>query len=153
MSKKKKGSRYHQGVYESISPEKNINSGKIRYMSSWELAVMRWLDQNPNILKWGSEVIQIPYASSVKGRMARYYPDILMTYRNKDGEIKTTIVEIKPYAETQKPKRGPKQKQSSYDYQLLTFITNQEKWTAAQLYAKERGWDFRIITEREIFVA
>jgi hypothetical protein len=142
---------YRQGYFEPQYPEKCLNSGKITYRSSWELAFMKWADRNPNIIKWGSEVLQIPYESSVKGRMARYYPDILMTYVDKTGKEKTVVIEIKPSHETNKPKKGRNMKQSTYDQQLLTFITNQEKWVTAQKYAKERGWEFRILTENEMF--
>ena len=32
----------------------------------------------------------------------------------------------------------------------LAFIKNQSKWNAAKQYAKDRGWEFIIITEREL---
>lgn len=142
---------YKQGIFVPKNPEKCMNTGTIYFRSSWEKHVCSYLDQNPKVLKWGSEILQIPYQSSVKGRMARYFPDYLVTILDKDGNEKTFIIEVKPLHETQKPKKGKNQKQSTYDQQTLTYITNLQKWEAAQKYAAERSWGFKILTEREIF--
>jgi hypothetical protein len=142
---------YKQGYFVPTNPDKCINAGNITYRSSWEKYFFEYLDKNPKVIKWGSEVLQIPYESSVKGRLARYFPDVLMTYVDKSGETRTVVIEIKPAHETVKPKKGKRQKQSTHDQQTLTYITNLQKWEAAQKYAAERGWGFRILTENDIF--
>jgi hypothetical protein len=35
----------------------------------------------------------------------------------------------------------------------MTFIKNQAKWKAASEYSKDRGWEFKIITEHELGIA
>ena len=32
----------------------------------------------------------------------------------------------------------------------MAYIKNQAKWKAASEYAKDRGWEFKIITEKEL---
>jgi len=142
---------YHQGHYTPVNKDKCLNANTITYRSSWELEVLKFFDRNPRILKWGSEILQVPYMSTAKGRLARYFPDFIVTYVNKTGEELTEIVEVKPLSQCKMPVKGDRQKQSSFDEAMLTFITNQEKWTAAQKYAKERGWKFRVLTENSIF--
>ena len=142
---------YLKGHYAPVNKEKCLNANAITYRSSWELEVLKFFDRNPKILKWGSEILQVPYMSTVKGRLARYYPDFLVTCTNKHGDHVTEIVEVKPLDQCKAPVKGKNQKQSTYDEACLTFITNQEKWTAAQKYAAERGWKFRILTENSIF--
>lgn len=140
---------FKQGHYTPKNPEKCMNSGILVYRSSWEKFVFEFLDRSPSIIKWGSETVQIPYMSSVKGRMARYFPDIFVQYKNKAGEVVTEIIEIKPEKETAKPKMG--RSKSTNDYNTLTYITNMEKWSAAEKYCQERGIKFRILTERQLF--
>ena len=37
-----------------------------------------------------------------------------------------------------------------YVEESMTFIKNQAKWAAATEWAKNRGWEFKIITEYEL---
>jgi hypothetical protein len=141
--------KYKQGHYTPKNPEKCMNSGVLTYRSSWELHVFEFLDRSNSIIKWGSEIVQIPYLSSVKGRMARYFPDIFVQYKNKHGEVITEIIEIKPAAETEKPKMS--RNKSTNDYNTLTYITNMEKWSAAEKYCQERNIKFRLLTENQLF--
>src|SRR5574344_1076276 len=53
-------SKTKQGYYVPQNPEKVIG-GNIIYRSSWEEKFCRWCDLNKNVLRWGVEVIQIPY--------------------------------------------------------------------------------------------
>lgn len=142
---------YHQGYFVPKNPEKCLNSGKITYRSSWEKIFFDYADRNPKVLKWGSETVVVPYENPVKGRMARYFVDVIMTYVDKDGKEKTTLIEIKPENQCKAPKKGKNQKQSTFDEQQLTYMQNISKWTAAQRYAAERGWEFRILTENQLF--
>ena len=61
----------------------------IKYRSGWELTVALYLDQNPEVLLYEYESINIRYA--VAGRYRTYTPDFLIVY--KDG--KKVIVEVK----------------------------------------------------------
>jgi hypothetical protein len=32
----------------------------------------------------------------------------------------------------------------------LTYLKNEAKWKAASEYCKDRGWEFKIVTEKEL---
>lgn len=140
---------YIKGTFEPVNKEKLINAGKMVFRSSWERDVMAFFDRSPKILKWGSECIQVPYFSSVKNRMARYFVDFVITYKDKDDNLVTELIEVKPIDQVNPPKKTKNKK--TYDEAMLTFLTNQQKWTAAQKYCEERGWKFRILTENQIY--
>ena len=50
----------NQGYYKPLHPEKYVRGKKdsslgkkgIRFMSSWELHTCKFLDMNPNVLRW-----------------------------------------------------------------------------------------------------
>lgn len=143
--------KYQQGRYTVVNKEKYCGTkSEIRYLSSYELQVFKYLDRTPSILLWAAENVIVPYFNPLKQRQARYIVDVYIKYRNKNGEIIEELIEIKPYSQTIRPDKGRKKK-STYEDQMATWITNQAKWTAAQQYAKERGWKFRILTEKAIF--
>jgi len=113
---------------------------------------MRVFDENPNVLTWGSEEICIPYVSPVDGKRHRYYPDFILELKNKNGEIETLVVEVKPSKQTIEPKK-PKSGRITRGYisEVKTYAVNSAKWEAAKEACHLRGWNFRIITEKEIF--
>ena len=63
-------------------------------------------------------------------------------------EDKTILVEIKPEKETHPPTGQRRTKQ--YIAEGLSYIRNMNKWEAANDYAKDRGWDFQIWTEKTL---
>lgn len=144
------GGKYKQGTYTPVNREKYKGVKDPVYRSSWELHVFKYLDRARNVVEWYAEM-PIPYYSSVKGRMARYYVDLYVVYE-KNGERFVEIIEIKPSQELKPPKKGGgKKAEQTFLQESLTYITNQEKWASAQKYAQERGWKFRILTENQIF--
>jgi len=140
---------YKQGKYEVQNWDKYIGTKTPRYLSSYEKSVFEFLDRSPAVKKWGSEVVVVPYYNTVKQRKARYLVDIYVEYENKHG-IQKELLEIKPYNQTQPVKKGNK-KESTYIEESLTYQQNTDKWKAASKYAEERGWKFKILTERSIF--
>ena len=99
---------------------------------------MLWCDKNENILEWGSEEIIIPYRSPVDNRFHRYFPDFYVKAKTRNGTLSKNIIEIKPYAQTQQPKRNKKVKVTrSYLSEVKTFAVNQAKWKAADEYCKD----------------
>lgn len=142
--------KYLQGEYEVQNWDKYIGTKKPTYRSSYEREVMLFLDRAPSVIKWGAEMIIVPYYNEAKQREARYYVDIYVKYETRRGELREEIIEIKPYAQTQKPKRGRKSERTWLN-ENLTYLENMCKWTAAKKYAEERGWHFRILTENSIF--
>ncbi len=123
------------------------NYQKIEYRSSWELSFMRWCDNNPHVVRWNSEEIVIPYVSSADGgKKRRYFMDFFVEL--SDG--RKFIFEIKPHKETippEKPQRLTEKAKKRLLHEVYTYRVNQDKWTAAIKFAKQKGWTFRVLTE------
>ena len=127
------------------------DSTKIIYRSLWERKFMVWCDTNPNILEWGSEEFFIPYISPVDGRPHRYFPDFYVKLRTTTGQVKRYVVEVKPLAQCQAPKK-PKRQTKKYISEVKTYAVNQAKWKAAVDFCENRLWEFKVITEKELKV-
>lgn len=145
---------YLQGRYTLRNPDKYVgDKSNVCYRSSWELKMMRYLDENPAILKWGSEELIIHYVNKVDNRVHRYFPDFVIQYKNKNGEVKNAVVEIKPKAQTRPPQLPPGGKQNKrYINEMVTYMTNESKWLAAKDWCSHNNWDFIILTEDELKV-
>lgn len=140
---------FRQGVFEPKHPEKYVgNVDNIVYRSSWELKFNQFCDNNPNILRWASEEIKIPYIKPTDNRVHHYYPDYWIEYKNKSGQVVREIIEVKPSTQTRAPRRKKARQQL---YEQLTYAINIAKWTYAKKWCEERGIKFRIVTEKELF--
>jgi len=117
------------------------NPTNVIYRSLWERNVFRWCDENPQVLKWVSEEIVIPYYYPLDKKYHRYFVDLKMT-----TAAGTFLIEIKPKSQTVPPKKPSRQTQR-YLTEAATYVKNQCKWKAAEEYAKDRGWEFHIWTE------
>ena len=134
----------YSGRYQVKNPKKYAGDyTKVIYRSLWERNVFRWCDDNPKVKKWSSEEIVVPYFYDVDKKYHRYYVDLKIVL-----EDKTLLVEIKPEKETTPPTGQRKTKQ--YISEGLTYVKNMNKWEAASSYAKDRGWDFQIWTEKTL---
>jgi TnsA endonuclease N terminal len=140
----------YRGIYKPKNPQKYVgDANNIVYRSSWECRVMTWLDNNSDILSWASEELIISYVSPVDGRTHRYFPDFVIKVRTKDGKTKTMVIEVKPERQTiapEKKKRVTKQ----YINEVVTYGINTAKWKAAEEFCLDRGWEFKIITEKHL---
>ena len=137
--------RYHVNNYEKYTG----NPNNVIYRSFWEFKFMKYCDNNPNVLEWGSEEIVIPYLSPVDGKIHRYFVDFKIQVQAKDGLLRTYLIEVKPQKQTLPP-IFPGKRTQRYLTESLTFIKNQAKWAAAREYCKDRNWEFKIITEHEL---
>ena len=113
---------------------------------------MKYCDNNPSIIEWASEELVIPYTSPVDGRTHRYFPDFWILFRQKDGEIKESIIEVKPKKYCGPP--NPKNKLTKtgrvsrrYINDVKNWGVNSAKWKAARALCETKGWDFVILTE------
>ena len=141
----------YKGFFKPKYPQKyKGNAGNIIFRSSWERQVMKWLDENVNVLEWSSEELAIPYLSPVDNRYHRYYPDFVAKLKKTDDSISTLIIEVKPAMQTKEPKPS-KRKTQKYITEVMTWGVNQAKWKYAQEYCADRGWEFKILTEDNIF--
>ena len=144
---------YHntlKGRFNPKYPEKyKGDSTNIIFRSSYELRVMKYLDENSNVIEWSSEEIAIPYRSPLDNRYHRYFPDFLAKVRKPDGSIQTIMIEVKPLYQTKEPEIQ-KKKTKKYITEVTTWAVNDAKWKSASEYCADRGWKFQLITEKEL---
>lgn len=134
------------GRFIPKNPKKYVGRSinNIMFRSSWELYFFKWLDSNDAVLRWGSEELAIPYISPVDNRVHRYFPDMIVMYRDNTGAIKKEIIEIKPYKESvETPRMSPRDAQA--------LMVNKAKWKAAADWAERNGAMFRVMTEKTLF--
>jgi TnsA endonuclease N terminal len=137
-------SKWAQGQYQILNPDKYVGNGFPRYRSGWEHAFMRFLDNNDHVLQWASESVRIPYRHPLTGKQTMYVPDFLITYRNRDNTVRAELIEIKP-----KKQSIVESKASSRDRAVVAI--NYAKWDAATKWARRNGLHFRVITEDDMF--
>ena len=137
-------SKFANGIYKVKNPAKYVGKNNPKYRSGWEHAFMRFCDTNDNILQWASESINIPYRNPITGKQSIYVPDFLITYRDKNNQLKAEMIEIKP-----KKQSVLESKQSARDRAMVAV--NYAKWAEAQKWCKRNGITFRVVTEDDIF--
>ena len=137
----------YKGTFTNLHhPEKYVgDKSKIVFRSLWERNAFRWCDENPDVVEWASEEIQIPYENPVSGKRARYYPDLFI--KLKDGRM--LVVEIKPHKETHAPET-PNRKTKHYVQAVALWAVNSEKWKAAQQICEKNQIQFQVWTENEL---
>jgi hypothetical protein len=134
-----------KGLFTPKNPQKYVGDPrKIRYLSSWELKFQQFCDQNPNIIAWGSEEIRIKYFHPIKKKVCDYIPDFFVKYKDKNGNVISEIIEIKPKKEVRLTNKS-----SLYD--KVNIVINTQKWTAAKSFCDNAGITFRILTEDQLF--
>ena len=136
--------KFAQGRYTIKNPEKYVGTRTPVARSSWETVFMRMLDEHPGVAQWASESIKIPYRNPLTGKPTRYIPDFLIQYRNKNNQVVTELIEIKP-----KKQSILESKASNRD--KMVVAVNYAKWDAAQKWCKRNGLTFRVVTEEDIF--
>lgn len=147
---KRKNKNFVQGIFNAQNIQKYKGKFPIIYRSSLELKVMRWFDNNPNIVTWGSESVIIPYISPLDERLHRYFVDFVAVLKEANGNLKKFIIEIKPYKQTIKPQPTKNKKPKTMIYEQSEWVKNQAKWQAAESWAKSKGYEFLILTEKHI---
>ena len=140
----------YKGRYQPLYPQKYVGDHRnIIYRSLWERRFMIYCDTNEKILEWGSEEIIVPYRSPIDNRYHRYFPDFYIKYKDNNGKIKKSIIEIKPYKQCIEPK-VQKRKTKGYIYEVMEYAKNQAKWEAAKEWCLDRGYEFKVLTENEL---
>lgn len=146
--------KYHQGFFRCRNPSKYLGDvTDIVYRSGLEKSYMMKLDADPSVIKWESETFAIPYYDPISARPRRYFPDFRVTKKNKEGIAKTYVIEVKPECQTQLPKRSKKPSRHSerrYLSESLVYSKNRAKWDAAIKYCKKNGFEFIILTEKQL---
>jgi len=141
----------YKGRFKPENPAKyKGNPTNIIYRSLWERHLMVYLDKHPDVIQWNSEEFFIPYKSPLDKRYHRYYPDFWVKKKNKDGTVETTVIEVKPKAQTAQPIKNEKHPRR-FAKQVKTYAVNVRKWEAAKEFCDDRKWKFQILTEDNLF--
>ena len=134
----------YKTIYKPVNIKKYIGDAtKIKCRSLWERNVCKFCDSNPNILKWSFEELVIPYLNPLDNKMHNYYPDFLIQFES-NNQIKSWLIEVKPNKQTYLKENASKKEK-------ITWITNQAKWKAAQIYCDKNGLEFKLLTEKDLF--
>lgn len=140
----------YKGRFKIANPKKyRGDTGDVIYRSSWELRFMKWCDNNPSVIEWGSETVVIPYKSPVDNKIHRYFVDFYIKIKNKQGSIDKYLIEIKPEKFT-KPPPIPERKTKKFIEEVFQYGTNQAKWRAANEFCMDRNMKFLILTENDL---
>ena len=137
--------RFARGKFYPKNQEKYIGLKTPTYRSGWEHAFMRLCDEHPNVAKWASESIKIPYRHPLTGKYTVYVPDFFIVYNDKEGRKHAEMIEVKPMSQTTLERAGKsmgKKKQ---------VVINMAKWEAANAYAKQNRMRFRVVSEDQLF--
>jgi hypothetical protein len=141
----------YKGKYKPSFPEKyNGDPTNIVYRSLWERKFMVYCDLNESIIEWQSEEKCIPYRSPLDNKIHRYYPDFIIKVKESNGSIKKYVIEIKPKKQTVPPIK-PQRQTKKYISEVYEYAKNQSKWEAAREWCADRGYEFKVITENELF--
>ena len=136
----------NKGRFKPKNPEKyRGDPTNIIYRSGWELKLMGYLDMHEEVIQWASEEFCIPYRSPVDNRIHRYFPDFWV--KKTDGSV--LVIEVKPAKQAEPPKQ-PSRMTKRYINEVFEYGKNQAKWKAAREYCDDRGWNFVVMTEREL---
>ncbi len=144
-----KYSSARRGKYKPKNPHKWMTPNKIIYRSSIEKRYFILFDLSSSVTNIASEKVIIPYFDRVSNKQRKYYIDLIVKYKDKDDNISVKLIEVKSFTESIEP-RKPKRITENYKSAVATYITNQCKWKAARHYANKRGWEFVVLTERDL---
>lgn len=155
--------KYQQGYYNILNESKYISDTKqIIYRSSLELKLCSFADRSDKILKWGSEVISIPYIGA-DGKNHTYHVDFYLEVKNENIPtlMEKWVIEVKPDIEYQrvlkntpppKPEKITPTSLRNWEYALKEHIKNKHKWEYAIQWCKNRGMKFYVFTEKTISI-
>jgi hypothetical protein len=124
------------------------NSSKILCKSLWERKLCKYFDDNESVINWCYECLKIPYVSPVDGQKHTYFPDFVVKMKTKEGKETTLIVEVKPHKQTLYPTN---KKAKCFKDDVARYMINESKWKAAKTLCEQNNWQFKLLTEKNIF--
>lgn len=158
--------------FTPTNPDKYIGSIPIIMRSSWETHFAKILDTHPLVYHWASESIIIKYYNPIKQRTASYYTDFVAEFVNDDDTVVIEVFEVKPHREAQSALLLMEHQRAlledinavapvgiastartakSRAYADSMTAINAAKWLAAEDYCSKMGWNFKILTENQLF--
>ena len=140
------------GYYHVVNKNKLKNEKKVLfYRSGLEKKFMKNCDFSSSTIEWDYENIVIPYQKlyNIGTKKINHYIIDFWIKKIINGKIKEFLVEIKPYAFLSPP---PYQKRVTKKYLELieNHSTNKSKWKAASSFCDDKGWEFAIVTEKDL---
>lgn len=141
-------SRYKQGTFVPKNPNKYAGEPPVIYRSSWEKRMMVYFDETASVLLWSSEQLVVPYISPIDNSQHKYYVDFIAKMKLRDGSTKVYAIEIKPHSQCLLPKNNKNKKKQINETQ--TYLINQAKWLAAEVFCNKRNITFMVLTEKDI---
>ena len=135
---------FRKGPYTVKNRSKYIGKKTPFARSSWEFEYMRYLDEHEFVAGWGSECVAIPYYDPIRETTRNYFTDFLVVLKDR----RRILIEIKPHNQTKPPRKSKNKKKSTMLYESKMYDTNQAKWAYANRFCEARGWEFKIITEK-----
>jgi hypothetical protein len=106
------------------------SSDYARYESSLERDLLTALEFNDDVLSYTVQPIVLEWKNE-KGEKRSYTPDVFVTYKNKSKKPK--LIEVKYRADIKK-----------------NWTDLRPKFKCAKRFANEQGWNFKLLTEKEI---
>lgn len=144
----KRNDHYKQGVFYPKNKDKLLGKSDFAiYRSGLELKYFKILDNNPNVINWGSEEIYVPYYFN--NDWHRYYIDLVVIFKVGD-KTKKFLIELKPYRQTIQPEKTKRKREKTFVTESYTYAKNIAKWKAASEYAKRKGVEFKVLTEKDL---
>jgi len=141
--KKNKNDREYIPSY----PEKYCGTYPIICRSSWEYRMCEWFDHNKSVIEWSSEGHRIKYFDTLRVKYRIYYPDFYAMFKNRNK----FIIEVKPQKDMRMPLKKGGKSHKTMMMRESTFINNRDKFKAAKQYCKNLGYEFIVITEKDLF--
>lgn len=148
----KKSGKYKSlhGIYTPENTDKYKGKGLPQFKSRLELKLMHYLDKSVAIIDWCYEPFSIKYEdksmldANGKGIIRKYYVDFIATIKN-GSVLKKVWIEVKSINEVLLSKKSKRNIQENQ-----TYIKNMSKWVVAKKLAKSYGYEFMIITDRDL---
>jgi len=169
LNSKPNNSKYNQGNFIPENKDKvlKLNTERgVYYRSGYEKVLMRYFDLNEDIIKWGGEIIQIPYElthfengmTKIKNHV--YHTDFYYEIKSGDS-VKKVVVEVKPQKEynmvialnekkIKVPEKGSGKRLKNFEYDMKMAYRNKAKWEAAIKWCAKKGYEFIIVTEQHL---
>lgn len=127
------------GPVRSIGTNRRSLTGRVAlgsgasagFESSLERDWLICLDFDPQVELVLEQPFSLNYISD--GRELRYTPDVLAQYSRRNDHVPVVVFEVKPYEEIR-----------------ASFANYRTRFKHTVRYCRERGWQFKIVTEHQI---
>lgn len=126
--------KLHYTSVAGVAPSSK-NGRLVSFESTLERDMISLLEYDRSVRVFEEQPVRIEFQGE-NGRLYSYTPDVLVHYHSDSPPgmwLKPRLIEVKPRAKLWK-----------------NWVKLRPKFRAAVRYAADRGWDFKIMTEKEI---